>query len=318
MDIYTEQQIVKRVKYMILFFLLIFLSVDVSFGADTIKKSAVTYTLNGGRFGDNLKSFIQSYWVAYKHDLSFLYVPFPGSDQLRMHTLLTHTTSEMTSVYKNVITFGRNSVPIITDFKGSLYITTFYCKAGINWHDTVFVQRLKDFIAPVDLLDIPADISTSIALHVRRGGGFSVDTDRARRRRPAHFPHISYYAYALNYLLSCIEGNYIVYLFTDDKDPHTIATEIEQELKLEYRARITLRYRVHDNRHDAHVLDDFFSLRNARYLIRPKSNFSLYAQKLGVHDIAIYPGSVKQGSPWGIVESIFVDYKNERQEILLS
>ena len=46
---------------------------------------AVTYDFSGGRFGDNLISYLHGKWVAHVLNLTFLYRPFEFSDKLEMH-----------------------------------------------------------------------------------------------------------------------------------------------------------------------------------------------------------------------------------------
>jgi hypothetical protein len=302
---------------MFIFFFVVCLCFNLSICVESSKKAAVSYKLNGGRFGDNLRSCIQAYWLAYINNFLFLYVPFPWSEKLNMHTVLQHGSSDILSTYKHIRIFERHRVVTITDRADTVYVTTFYSDTHVNWKDPLFLQELKQLIMPLCELDIPSDISASIALHVRRGGSFAIDTDSVKKRRPAHFPAILYYAHALDYLLSIIDGTYTIYLFTDDENPELLAAEITQQLKQEHAERITIKYRTDYTGHNSYVLDDFFAMQKAQYLIRPKSNFSLYAQRLGDHAITISPARAQQGTPWGIVESIFVDENHMQQEILL-
>src|ERR1700722_18952018 len=80
--------------------------------ADT--SSAVSYELNGGRFGDNLRSFTQAYWECYKHDLPFLYVPFPGSEELVLHTQFKELTPEVQNSYREVRKIHEGQPLIVT------------------------------------------------------------------------------------------------------------------------------------------------------------------------------------------------------------
>lgn len=46
--------------------------------------SAITYELNGGRFGDNLLSYSRAKWLSYIYGIPVLYFPFPYADQLAL------------------------------------------------------------------------------------------------------------------------------------------------------------------------------------------------------------------------------------------
>ena len=50
----------------------------------SVKAAGVTYTFSGGRFGDNLISYLHAKWVAYRAGVPLLYKPFGYSGMLVM------------------------------------------------------------------------------------------------------------------------------------------------------------------------------------------------------------------------------------------
>lgn len=279
--------------------------------------SAVSYELNGGRFGDNIRSFTQAYWEAYKHDLPFLYVPFPGSEQLVLHTDCVQLTPELKASYGEVKKIHEHERMGTPQKEGILYITTYFCRTDINWKDQQFVVQMQRLLSPQMPINLYEGIENGIALHVRRGGGFHVDTNYVIRAEPAHFPSLAYFARSLDYLVAQLEGQQQVFLFTDDSNPKLVAQQLFNELSSQTAARVVINYRGHNNFHDRNVIEDFMALRSARYLIRPISNFSEYAQLLGNHACVVIPGRHRPGNPYGIIEAAIFLYKDRPADMVM-
>lgn len=278
--------------------------------------SAVSYELNGGRFGDNLRSLTQAYWESYKHNIPLLYVPFPGSDELMLHELVQELTPEVQNQYRSIVKIEENQQLLTPYPENVLYFTTYFCKTDIDWNNQEFLGKVKQLLTPLRSIALPDDIDNSIVLHVRRGGGFPVDTPQLFYIAPGHFPDITYFARVLDHLLLQLQGKQIVYMFTDDPNPPAIARQLLSLLRPETAERIDLRYRAHDNFHDRHVLEDFVAIQHARYLIRPISNFSEYAELLGNTICTIFPARHRSGRPYGIVESAVFLYKDRPAEVV--
>jgi|GEM_PF-4049757 len=284
---------------------------------DYTNVGAVSYELNGGRFGDNIRSFTQAYWESYKHHLPLLYVPFPGSESLMLHVQFEELTSAVKARYARVHKIGERCPVNITDTKDTLYILTYFSKTDIDWTDQEFVEQVRQLFTPRDQIMLPEDIENAIGLHIRRGGGFPGDNNRALYTEPAHFPEVVYFARALSYLLTQLEGNYKVFIFTDDPNPAAIAQELYHQLDPITAARVELHYRARDNFHDRHVIEDFVALQHTRYMIRPISNFSEYAYLLGNHECSVIPSRFRPGTPYGIVESAVFLYKDRPADFVL-
>lgn len=279
--------------------------------------SAISYELNGGRFGDNLRSFTQAYWECYKHNLPFLYVPFPGSEELVLHTQFQELTPEVQNSYREVRKIHEGQPLIVTNRANTLYITTYFCRTDIDWNNREFLDKVKQLLTPLKPIAVPEGIDDAIVLHVRRGGGWPVDNERLFYIAPDHFPDVSYFARALDHLLPQLEGKQLVYMFTDDPNPSAVAQQMVNCMRPETAARIELRFRARDNFHDRHVLEDFVAIQHARYLIRPVSNFSEYAELLGNTVCTIFPARRRSGHPYGIVESAVFLYKDRPADVVL-
>jgi hypothetical protein len=267
-------------------------------------KHAVTYRLNGGRFGDNLQSLTQALWLSYTHNLRMLFQPFEYSEHLKVHNLCEHFTHTISRSYgQHIVIKGDSKKLTLLDSQSpSLYTTTFIEFPGLDpWSNHDFVEMVRALIAPIQNWNyppLPADMHT-IALHVRRGGNF--DTDHTRTNRPFQFPSTAYYARAVQMLLYHLDGPWYVRLFTDDPNPEKIAHEIMAQCSPVDRDRITIEWRKKGNRHNAHVVEDFFDMMRFEYFVRARSNFSLFVERLGMCKIAIVPARASSGNPWGNV-----------------
>jgi hypothetical protein len=266
---------------------------------------AITYKLNGGRFGDNLHTLTHALWLSYTQGLRMFFQPFQYSEYLKVHHTYQHHTHRTANAYKQHIIVRGDSTPLKglnIQKKPSLYITTYVESPGLEpWSHDDFVETLRTLIAPThdwNYPPLPENMHT-IALHVRRGG--NADTNHTRTGRPFQFPDIDYYARALQMLLHHLDGPCYVHLFTDDFNPARVAHDIMTQCSPENRERVTIQWRKEGNRNDAHVVEDFFDMMRFEYLIRARSNFSLYVERLGTCKVAIVPTQAETGTPWGII-----------------
>ncbi|HEV2916651.1 MAG TPA: hypothetical protein VGW78_02790 [Candidatus Babeliales bacterium] len=276
---------------------------------------AITYELNGGRLGDNIQSFSQAFWLSYMHDIPLLFQPFEYSNQLKAHYMYPHYTKTHDAHYKQKISVKGDTKRLPSLPKDScLYVSKFEEFPGMDWHNEGFITALCEVIRPVKEFSfepLPCDMHT-IAMHVRRGGGFWIDDDRCRKISPRHFPNLDYYANALNTFLNMLDGPCYVFLFTDDPEPAKLSAEIMAKILPEERERITIDFRRTSNRHDTNVLEDFFNIMRFTYLIRARSGFSLFAERLGNCRVSIEPTKTSRGNPWGNVHEVCFTFYTDR------
>lgn len=287
--------------YNILRYLAIILCLGAS--APLLATNGITYGLSGGRFGDNIRAYTEARWLAYKNQLEFFYTPFEYSSQLALHT--SHPA---------VDSHSKKNTRMVTDARqvtqrdlDTLFITKAYPSNNIiNFDDKAFYALLKQEIAPLTPLPsitIPKD-HYSIAVHVRRGGGWDrklcqADTisnakfseelscSYVDRSFPRKFPPDSYYIEQLEYVTKLhLDKKIYIYLFTDDPEPATIVEKYQKALT---HPALVFEYRTQNNAHNAHVLEDFFAMMHFDCLIRSTSHFSTSAGILGRIKLDIGP-----------------------------
>ena len=136
--------------------------------------------------------------------------------------------------------------------------------------------------------------SITVALHVRKGGGFDkpLSTDHNKSAEfsdqiwPTKFPPDSYYIEQLQTLRKLIGPQTIldVYLFTHAPDPGALAyADIIQDTYAYFH------YRESGNAHDTNVVEDYYAMACCDCLIRSSSLIAKAAQLLGSHHIILYP-----------------------------
>lgn len=284
--------------------------------------SAVTYTFSGGRFGDCLLSYCHAKWIAYKYNIPLLYKPFDYSDQLVLHALETPYSKELEEQFERIITYSEAAGKIDPE-SGYLYVIPFFPESIFNradeifpflffvdWKDPDFKKLLQQMICPINQLPIPMllDERVKVAVHVRKGTGWDIPNYRITPEQltashPLRFAPDSFYIEQLKKIVQIFpEDKIYVYLFTDHDNPRELAYKYAQAVNCE---RMMIDYRTSENNEFINVLDDFFALTRFDCLIRPDSNFSFVASKLGAYKVQI--------SPWhGIVMGVdtFIDEIN--------
>lgn len=275
-------------------------------------ESAITYSFSGGRFGDNLVAYSHARWIAYTTNTPFIYRPFTYSDALKMHQINNVLTKK--NKFKKKITYPQypktgekvKSLEIKAD--NNLYVIPYFpecleelCQLrlwhfDVNWKDEHFLNLLRSEITPIEPLDLikPAAGQLSLAVHVRRGGSYDVLFQSIKRSRPTvdqrtplKFPPDSFYIESIKNAYHYLGRQPLyVHIFTDDPDPEALVNYYRQEIPIQ---DLTFGCRQKNNAHDRNVLEDFFSLTQFDALIRPQSNFSIMASKLGRFKLIISP-----------------------------
>jgi hypothetical protein len=87
------------------------------------------------------------------------------------------------------------------------------------------------------------------------------------------------------------EKKIYIHIFTDDEPPEKIVDYLKKQVQ---NHPVTYGYRKEKNKHNRHVLEDFFAMMQFDVLIRPISNFSKMAEYLGNHSLVITPVSFKK------------------------
>lgn len=270
-------------------FALCLLCFQTLFGA----QSYIGYSKSGGRFGDNLLTYLHAKWLSYKSDVPIFYEPFPYSSELafssqefstddpsRLHLLPyrpgMHLEKSLPFIYLCPY------FPAFEDEQNQGGWTHF----SVDWKDPVFRALCLSLIAPKRplALTLPPKDTLSIAMHVREGGGF--DTDHTRLYDPLKLPPLTYYIEALAKVAALFPDRPLYcHIFTDAIDVQAIAKTIAQNAP----SNVTIHYRTEENHHTKNVLEDFFSLFHYNILIRSRSNYSVIPALLHDYEVVCFP-----------------------------
>lgn len=275
--------------------------------------AAVTYEFSGGRFGDNLLSYLHAKWVSYSCGVPLVYKPFRYSEQLVMDAKELHYDQvERNFFAENKLRGDLTRVisripflyicPYFPETEGELQ-GGYYRPFPVDWNNEDFRKSALAMIEPKEplALALPPEGTISVAIHIREGGGY--DDGEFPLRCPLKSPPLSFYA-------QCLEKLYQVFLdrplychvFTDAQEPKALVEYLERHVPPGM--RISFRCREEGNRHDAHVLEDFFSLFHYDILIRPESNYSIIPTLLHSYMAVFYPVSFSTDADILVIDEI--------------
>lgn len=251
----------------------------------------ITYEFSGGRFGDNLLSYLHAKWLSYQHHIPLSYIPFPYSDELMLDSIEQKLDPNDSTIHP-LTQFSELSSPLPITYTCPYFPESQrelkkgnYFSFKVNWKDPIFRQITLECLSPKRALQViyPPQNTINIALHYREGGG--VDSLSTQRMYPLKLPPIEFYIETLTKILHLLpQSSIYCYLFTDAQNPQAIIQKIQKEKQLS-----TIQWDYRKTKNTLFVLDDFFSFFQFHILIRPESNFSIIPSLL--HDFAIvcYP-----------------------------
>lgn len=264
-------------------------------------KVAVTYGRGGGRFGDNLISYLHAKWISYHYKIPLLYKTFKYSDQLTLHEKEKKLTSQLFKSFSHVITPSLKRLVDYTERNPStLYVIPYFPEIfripenkkdsyhfNVDWDDPGFVNEIRKMLTPISIrakLVLPKD-RISVAVHVRKGGGF--DTPDKWKKRPLKLPPDSYYIEQIERMSTILGGEPLyVYIFTDDESPATIVEHFEKYFE---NTEVQFDCRREGNHHNANVVQDFVEMGQFDCLIRPNSHYSIVISKIAPFKVVISP-----------------------------
>ena len=109
---------------------------------------AVTYTFSGGRFGDNLLSYLHAKWIAYQYQIPLLYRPFNYSQYLVLDDRELKYVASSAQLYPRLYTspyFPEDP----HEYKNGLDANGVpWSGFEVNWKDPGFRKVVKEMIAP--------------------------------------------------------------------------------------------------------------------------------------------------------------------------
>jgi len=282
--------------------------------------SAITYDFSGGRFGDNLLTYLHAKWCAYQYRLPFLYKPFNYSSELNMD-VEEKRYSENFYFYRNEIVLnrqkytphGENTIfvcPYFPEIKWELKRENYFT-FPVDWKNKEFRSHVRHMISPRNFLELiyPPENMLSIAIHMREGGGY--DDEEHKFKHPLKTPPVSFYSESLKKILQMFPGQpMFCHIFTDALDPQGWINKMLADLP--ENVPIQFCYRKHGNRHDSNVLEDFFSFFNFDVLIRAESNYSIVPSLIHDYALVCYPMEYSIKGRVVTIDQIKVEINQER------
>lgn len=273
--------------------------------------SAITYELNGGRFGDNLLSYSRAKWLAYQNGIKLYLKKFPYCSQLVLFKEEEHYTPMINECFARVKRTTTGGV--IKPYAKILYINNWDTKVAVNWNDPIFIAELKKMIAPrhsLETVTIPAGY-VSVAVHVRNGGGYSIDNWHEKERCPLRFVPEEFFIDQVQRIAEMFSDQRLyVFIFTDHKEPEKLVKRFAKALE---GYDITFDCHCDSAGHNVNVLEDFFSMMKFDCLIRPGSHFSRFVERLGDNRLVIYPRSVlKLKDQPAVINVIGIKHRTEK------
>jgi hypothetical protein len=291
----------------------LFLSPSPSLCASFHPSSGVTYTLSGGRLGDNLLACAHAKWISYSLGLPLVYQPFPYSEHLQLSVDPSVRKMKRFSKLKQfpLKTVNDHLLFLRHCWEGQteplLIMVPFYPESyydydidpahamwtQVDWEDANFIRELRTLISPIasmPLLQLPKG-RVSVAIHMRTGVNYDGPTFNSSY--PLKGPNEAYYVEALTYLVTALQKPLYVYIFTDDPNPPVLCQRMAQQFG---GWDIAFDCRKDVNRQDLNVLEDFFALGQFDCLIRTDSNYGIVASKLFPYKVIISPHHFRRES----------------------
>lgn len=273
----------------------------------------VTYELSGGRLGDNLISFMHAKWISYKYNIPLLYRDFEHADAFafsQKYDLFTNEIEEVSNIrhiglkrrekkfisvyplYYNVLYFPDCRFEHFGEY---VFYNHYFPYFHVDWSDPNFRKELLSDLTSSRQFNLiyPPKGYTSVAVHMRRGGG--VDCPHSLTHSPLNFPPDAYYTSQLRRVIDHLEGEKVfVHLFTDDQNPKALVEMLRSTL---LDCNIEFGFTDPKILRENPVMEDFFSLANFDCLIHAQSNFSVSASKLKKYRVRVCPENycVKKG-----------------------
>lgn len=268
----------------------------------SIEPNFVTYEFSGGRFGDNLLTYMHAKWISYRYQIPLLYKPFSYSSQLVLHEVEFHYDQMTRCKAIEVLVESEADIAAVSKDVSKFYLCPYFpeCKwerentkggngrpfffFDVDWKNPKFRAILKRLIAPKQKyrLILPPKGVISIALHIREGGGF--DVGEVPLYFLAKMPPIQFYTEGLVKVVELFKGKPLYcFVFTDALDPDSLVNKLKSVIP--EGTEIIFECRSKGNCHDSNVLEDFFSFFHFDVLIHSQSNFSIIPSL--IHDYAV-------------------------------
>jgi len=254
-----------------------------------------------GRTGAHLGCYLKAKAAAAYLGAPFILTLFPYSAEFSLHNSDPQRSKFAAFAGKKVtVKTTKQLEKIKCDIsKNHIKQPTLYVIHGclrINIREFLSDEEIKTLLSPLKKIDGPTPPPgyTSVAVHVRTGGGF--DSELSIATQPEHFTGIHYYATQMQHLADKYpDTKFWFFIFTDDQHPAKLVSALS---KLVNAPNISMEYR-RKNRHNINIVEDIILMSRCRYLIKPKSSYSGMAAIIGKHEEVL---DLKSGAytnnPW--------------------
>lgn len=268
----------------------------------TIPQSTfITYSLDCGRFGDQIINYIKAFQISKKYGIPILYKPIEYGEFLQLSKTHQHfdkmnlkgykiVTSDATNEKRDEI---QNELQKIKDTKKDTELQNLYeisYRTPVPQIDDLESRKaLQELIKPTIALKAPniPQGHVSVALHVRRGGSY--DTQTVKDSMPTKFPPDSYYIQSLAQIAKMNPSKPLyARIFTDDHHPEKIKKRYEECLKELGINNVTIAFEAFNTNTDT-ALEDFFAMAQFDCLVRPDSSYSFSVSQIFGPVIEISP-----------------------------
>ncbi len=318
----------RHVSFSLLFFCF-------SLSALSPQKNLITYEFSGGRFGDNLLSYLHAKWISYRYQIPLLYKPFPYSSQLKLHDVELQYCPENYPAYRKEV-YMRDGfcMNFFQDKSLCLYICPYFPENSweqihsrgpsgepwyhflVDWQDVEFREIVKNLISLKRQypLTVPPQDKINIAIHFREGGGY--DSEDVIFDFMTKIPPLDFYIKGLSRVIKLFPGkSFYCHLFTDALNPQQTIQIFRESLPEE--VDITFGCREKGNVHNKNVLEDFFSLFEFDVLVHPQSNFSLIPSLIHDYAITYSPFSARRDGINVVIDQVKLEINEGLYEQLL-
>ena len=263
----------------------------------------IIYEAPSRRFGDQLIAYMHAKWLSYRYQLPLLYKPFIFSHELlleqqeKLYDERDRRSRITLESPEEIAHYGQEDDLLfyVRYFPESPYEISHanWWTFPIDWEDPGFISLLRASIRPkrpFSYSPLPEG-RIAVAVHVRRGGG-GHDPLVIQDHWPLKFVPDSFYISQIRALSELFPKKPLyVHLFTDDPDPEAIAHKYQKALE---GLDILFYYTARGDTCESHVLEDLFNMMRYACLIRPDSNYSIVAEKLGDYTVVISPADWKR------------------------
>lgn len=320
---------------------------------------AITYlppSVEGGRFGDHIVAYCKTKYFSLKHHLPLLYKPFQLSNALKLHRQETIFNQMHYMHFKRQLNVNSEADIINNLQPGTLFVVSMYTRLTTSTHvdtvapspavakqtffwideiyqkmleDPIFYSVIQDQLQPVVTLpksSIPSGY-ISVALHVRRGGGFDGPIGSAQyvdqmsftpqicmvtvdKKFPLKFPPEQFFVDQVRVLSELFHDvPMFVQLFTDDLQAFELLDRLKRHCN-----KNNIVWAYCPTIWKESTLEEIFAMTHFDCLIRSCSHFGGIAQLLGNHKIVIWPTDYEWQSNYLNISrtSVMINSNNKR------